>query len=95
MQIQSLGLEDPWKWAWQPTPVFLPGESRGQRSCWATVYGVTKSQTRQSAHTHTQLDTHFPSAPIKQQQKIYKGQMNTMIEITCCLAFENWGLRQD
>ena len=24
--------EDPWKRKWQPTPVFLPGESRGQRS---------------------------------------------------------------
>ena len=22
----------PWRKAWQPTPVFLPGESRGQRS---------------------------------------------------------------
>ena len=22
----------PWRRAWQPTPVFLPGESRGQRS---------------------------------------------------------------
>jgi len=22
----------PWKRAWQPTPVFLPGESHGQRS---------------------------------------------------------------
>ena len=22
----------PWRWAWQPTPVFLPGESHGQRS---------------------------------------------------------------
>ena len=28
----SLGLEDPWRRAWQPTPVFLPGESHGQRS---------------------------------------------------------------
>ena len=27
-----LGLEDPWKRTWQPTPGFLPGESRGQRS---------------------------------------------------------------
>ena len=25
--VQSLGWEDPWKKAWQPTPVFLPGES--------------------------------------------------------------------
>ena len=22
----------PWRWGWQPTPVFLPGESHGQRS---------------------------------------------------------------
>ena len=31
--------------AWQPTLVFLPGESHGQRSLAATVHGVTKSQT--------------------------------------------------
>ena len=24
----------PWRRAWQPTPVFLPGESHGQRSRW-------------------------------------------------------------
>ena len=24
--------KSPWRRAWQPTPVFLPGESRGQRS---------------------------------------------------------------
>ena len=27
----SLGREDPLEGAWQPTPVFLPGESHGQR----------------------------------------------------------------
>ena len=32
MWVQSLGQEDPWTKAWQPTPVFLPGESHGQRS---------------------------------------------------------------
>ena len=31
-QVQSLGQEDPLEEAWQPTPVFLPGESHGQRS---------------------------------------------------------------
>ena len=30
--VQSLGREDPWRRKWQPTPVFLPGESHGQRS---------------------------------------------------------------
>ena len=36
----------PWRKAWQPTPVFLPGESHGQRSLWTTVHRVTKSQRR-------------------------------------------------
>ena len=26
------GLGRPWRRAWQPTPVFLPGKSHGQRS---------------------------------------------------------------
>ena len=30
--VQSLGGEDPLRRAWQPTPVFLSGESHGQRS---------------------------------------------------------------
>ena len=33
MSIRSPGREDPpWRRAWQPTPVFLPGESHRQRS---------------------------------------------------------------
>ena len=32
MQFQSLCQKDPLEEAWQPTPVFLPEESRGQRS---------------------------------------------------------------
>ena len=32
MQVQSLGWEDPQRKKWQPTPVFLPGKSQGQRS---------------------------------------------------------------
>ena len=37
-----------WRRAWQPTPVFFPGESHGQRSSLVgyTVHGVAKSQTR-------------------------------------------------
>ena len=30
-RVWSLGWEDPLRRAWQPTPVFLPGESHGQR----------------------------------------------------------------
>ena len=33
----------PWKRKWQPTPVFLPRKSHGDREAWwATVHGVTK-----------------------------------------------------
>ena len=31
---------------WQPTPLFLPGESQGRWSLWAAVYGVAQSWTR-------------------------------------------------
>ena len=35
-----------WRRKWQPTPVFLPGESQGRGSLWAAVYGVTQSRTQ-------------------------------------------------
>ena len=36
----------PWRRKWQPTPVFLPGKSHGQRSLEVyTVHGVAKSRT--------------------------------------------------
>ena len=36
-----------WRRKWQPTPVFLPGESQGRRTAWwAAVYGVAQSRTR-------------------------------------------------
>ena len=34
-----------WRRKWQPTPVFLPGESQGWRSLWAAIYGVAQSPT--------------------------------------------------
>ena len=35
-----------WRRKWQPTPVFLPGESQGRGTWWAAVYGVAQSRTR-------------------------------------------------
>ena len=42
-----------WRRKWQPTPVFLPGESQGWEAWWAAVYGVAKSQTQLSDFTFT------------------------------------------
>ena len=36
----------PWRRAWQPTLVFLSGESHGQRNLVGSVHGVAKSQTQ-------------------------------------------------
>ena len=35
-----------WRRKWQPTPVFLPGESQGREAWWAAVYGVAQSWTQ-------------------------------------------------
>ena len=46
-----------WRRTWQPTPVFLPGESQGRRSLvGASVHGVARSRTRLSDFTFT---SHF------------------------------------
>ena len=35
-----------WRRKWQPTPVFLPGESQGRGDWWAAIYGVAQSWIR-------------------------------------------------
>ena len=52
--VQSLGWEHPWRRKWLPTPVFLPGESHGQRSLVGHSPGVTKSQTQLSNWAHSE-----------------------------------------
>ena len=45
-QVRSLGQEDPWRRAHQPTPVFLPGESHGQGTLWGySPWGHPESNT--------------------------------------------------
>ena len=48
-RVHSLSPEDPPKREWLPIPVFLPGETHGQKSLAGfTVPGVAKSKTRLS-----------------------------------------------
>ena len=42
-----------WRRKWQPTPVFLPGNSLYRGAWWVTVHGVTKSWTQLSDGTTT------------------------------------------
>ena len=41
--VPSLGWEDPWRGAWQPTPVFLLGKSPRTKGPGGLVHGVAKS----------------------------------------------------
>ena len=45
------GCGDPWKRPWQPTPVFLPGESHRQRSlaCYSS-WGCKESDMTETKH---------------------------------------------
>ena len=52
-----------WRRKWQPTPVFLPGESQGWGSRWAAVYGVAQSWTwlkRLSSSSSRLFDKSYP-----------------------------------
>ena len=65
--VLVLGQEDPWRRKWQPTPVFLPGKSHGQRSLagyspWARkdLDTTEHTHTHTRTHTHTHTHTHTP-----------------------------------
>ena len=49
----------PWRRAWQPTPVFLPGESHGQKS----LAGYSPRGHRESDTTETKQQTGTANAP--------------------------------
>ena len=52
-QVQSLGPEDPLERKWQPTPVFLPGKSHGQRSLAGySLWGLKELDTTEYACIH-------------------------------------------
>ena len=56
----------PWRRQWQPTPVFLPGESQGRRSLvGCRLWGRTESDTtdatqqQQQRHIHNVVYSHY------------------------------------
>ena len=51
-ELKAKGL--PWRMTWQPTPVFLPGESHGQRSLAGYAMGSQRVGHDWATNTHTQ-----------------------------------------
>ena len=65
-----------WRRKWQPTPVFLPGESQDGGAWWAAVYGVAQSQTqlkRLSSSSSSKLSVQFPKGVKKKKKKTIPG----------------------
>ena len=53
-QVQPWVRKIPWRTEWQPTPVFLPGKSHGQRSLGGySPWGHKESDTTEQAHMYT------------------------------------------
>ena len=54
-----------WRRKWQPTPVFLPGESQGQRSLVGCSLGVAQSQTwlKRLSSSSPSLNNYNPRLP--------------------------------
>ena len=63
-RVQSLCWEDPWRRKWQPTPVFLPGESQG----WRSLVDYSP-QGRKELDTTEQLHFHFHTIWERRKQK--------------------------
>ena len=83
----------PWRRAPQPTPVFLPGESHGQRSLVATVHGVAKSRTQLSTCilTHTHIHTHPCVEALSEPLCVKRRSPNISPSAEVSLR---WGLRR-
>ena len=75
MRVQSLVKKTPWRRAWQPTPVFLPRESRGQRSlvgygpwCYKRVRHDLATNQQQKQHGWLEV----PSSVLPQILDLFK-----------------------
>ena len=83
----------PWRRAWEPTPVFLPWESHGQRSL-VLHSGVTKNQTwlkQLSTHTHPWFNSEWSLLP----QQSLSSLLNWLEPwctcfCCCCVLFVNY-----
>ena len=97
--VPSLYGKVPWRRAWQPTPVFVPGESHGQRSLVGySPWGCKESDTtEQLTHTHTHTHTTQPAGWCPETAKSLPNKLCVLPTADClCIAFNRespqcWG----
>ena len=76
----------PWRRKWQPTPVFLPGESHGWRSLVGySLWGCKESDTTEWLHFHFQkANICFKSTDFSERYKS-NTQMHSCVPVICLL----------
>ena len=77
-----------WRRKWQPTPVFLPGESQGRGAWWAAVYGVAQSQTqlKQLSSSSSSSSSSHRNQIKKEKKWVHTGEEEVKLSLTaCCL----------
>ena len=81
IQVWSLGLKNLWIRNWQPTPVFLPGKSYGQRSLEGySPWGHKElDMTEHTSHTHKELRRGGKDTQKNYTKKVLMTQINTMV----------------
>ena len=83
-QVQSLAWEDPWRRAWQPTLVFLPGESHEQRSLvgygpWSCKeLGTTERLSTAPSTAHLLIPYSLESLPSPSEMEIWRPKRQTV-----------------
>ena len=84
-----------WRRKWQPTPVFLPGESQGWGSLVAAVYGVTHSRTwlkwLSSSSSSMLLFGHKLSWPKALSEIHRKGVLEPVMTVVFSVLWK-WGI---
>ena len=87
-----------WGRKWQPTPVFLPGESQGWGALWAGVYGVAQSRTRlkwlsssssSSMHFSLKLSQTFPFRNPIRQSTLFLFVFNILLSSYTSILFKS------
>ena len=74
----------PWQRKWQPTPVFLPGESSGQRSLVGySLWSCKESDTTEHKHTYVESKIQY--------KQTYLQSRNRLIDIENRLVVAKWG----
>ena len=86
-RVQSLCQEIPWRRKWQPTPVFLPGESHGQRNLAGySPWGRKESDTTERLHFHFSLSIYiFQCYSLKSSHPYLLPQSPNVCSLYLCL----------